>query len=84
MKTQFDPELLEMVTRGARWVWNDIAPDVLSVDEFDESDTEAVVEICLDADHLYTLGYADEYAAQKLLLETGDFQTLCKAIAKNW
>jgi len=84
MKHQFDAELLSEVTHAARIVWGEIAADVYAIDETENYDAVTEVECSLDADRLLTFGYRDEYAAFKLLLEQGDFQSLCKAIATNW
>lgn len=80
----FDAELLEEVTHGCCCVWNDIADDVFQIDGDRIIDAESQIEICMDADRLKTFGYHDAYSAMQLLLETGSFSDLCKAIAKKW
>ena len=88
MNTPFDNELLAEVTNGCRKVWNDIAPDIgeNTFDDCKDADEECylIVECCLDADRLQYLGYPNEYAAMKLLLEQGTFNALCNAIANEW
>jgi len=81
---KFDSELVVVVTRGCRWVWNEIADDVGYLESDGSESAETEIEMCLDADRLYTFGYHKEHAALKLLLEQGAFSELCKTIAKNW
>lgn len=74
-------EISATLIQGINAVWGQIAADAL---EFgDELDNEGAIELCYDADRLWTFGYKEADAEIKQLFKKHDIDAVRRALAKK-